>query len=655
MAPLRKGLSKFLISTTVADMNCMASRPLPQICLGLFVCLVARLDAADVPQLRVEQRIGLLQPTGIPIVSGMGTVVAYGRNDFGQCNVPAGLTGVKAIAAGWGHSVALKQDGTVVAWGINDHGKQSTVPAGLKNVIAIAAGGDTTAALRRDGSVVAWGYNGFGQTNVPPDLGKVTGLSLGYDHVLALLDNGKVRAWGHNNLGQIKVPAALAGVSSIAAGGDHSLALTREGKLSAWGEAVDGLSKIPSFNQPVLDVASGRFHSLALLASGQVVCWGRNDRGQTTLLQDTPKELVSPNGRLRKDIVGLGAGNEYSVALSRDGSVISWGGLVVGHNAAVKGGLQQIAAGGFHVLGLRSALRQTTTGPYGVEATKISISNTGTAGLTITSIKLDGPDAREFFVYERNLFVSPGRSDLLEVGHFSLLGGEKSAQLVLTTNDPANPEFIIPLSVFTPHLVFDSDYDAFARLVGRLATDPYTKHRIQRLLLNAPWAPLDGFIVSITDLPAGVSVLGGIPGKLPGEVYVRCTGPRGRTGSRELTLTFVDPQNRLAEHRPKLTAIPLDPTITQPEAASDKIAPLHFAKAVGESNLIGFGAVPGGIYAVEYSDDQSSWLQAAHRLRPPSGLALWTDRGQPETETTPRGPPQRAGGRYYRVKKLINF
>ena len=44
-------------------------------------------------------------------------MVAWGYNDYGQTNVPAGLSGVTAIAAGDYHSLALKSDGTVVAWG----------------------------------------------------------------------------------------------------------------------------------------------------------------------------------------------------------------------------------------------------------------------------------------------------------------------------------------------------------------------------------------------------------------------------------------------------------------------------------------------------------------------------------------------------------
>ena len=85
---------------------------------------------------------------------GNVSVVAWGANDFGQTNVPTGLSGVSAIAAGAGHTVALKADGSVVAWGWNSYG-QTNVPTGLSGVSAIAAGGYHTVALKADGSVVA--------------------------------------------------------------------------------------------------------------------------------------------------------------------------------------------------------------------------------------------------------------------------------------------------------------------------------------------------------------------------------------------------------------------------------------------------------------------------------------------------------------------
>jgi alpha-tubulin suppressor-like RCC1 family protein len=70
------------------------------------------------------------------------------------------LSNVVAIAAGGWHTKALKRDRTVVAWGYNCWG-QCDVPSGLSNVVAIAAGWFHTVALLRDGKVAVWGNQYF--------------------------------------------------------------------------------------------------------------------------------------------------------------------------------------------------------------------------------------------------------------------------------------------------------------------------------------------------------------------------------------------------------------------------------------------------------------------------------------------------------------
>ena len=81
--------------------------------------------------------------------------------------------------------LALKRNGTVVAWSSN-HSGETAVPEGLRNVIAIAADEHLSQALKSDGTVVAWGGNEFGQTSVPAGLSNVMAIAAGGWFSLAL-------------------------------------------------------------------------------------------------------------------------------------------------------------------------------------------------------------------------------------------------------------------------------------------------------------------------------------------------------------------------------------------------------------------------------------------------------------------------------------
>ncbi|HYN37426.1 MAG TPA: RCC1 repeat- and reductase domain-containing protein, partial [Actinomycetota bacterium] len=166
-----------------------------------------------------------------------GTVRAWGSNGDGQLgngdapndsDVPVTVTGldhVKAISAGAEHALALKENGTVRAWGSNFNGElgdDSTDPSdvpirvpGLDHVKAIAAGQNTSFALKENGTVMAWGKNGDGQlgngdnpndSHVPIKIGGLDNVTAIATHcegytVMALKQNGTVRAWGYNTSG----------------------------------------------------------------------------------------------------------------------------------------------------------------------------------------------------------------------------------------------------------------------------------------------------------------------------------------------------------------------------------------------------------------------------------------------------------------------
>jgi trimeric autotransporter adhesin len=100
---------------------------------------------------------------------------------------------VIAVGTGDYHSLALKADGTVVAWGAGrpgafgeNHYGQATVPAGLSNVVAIAAGRFHSLALRWDGTAIGWGDNYLGQTSVPAGATNLIAIAAGRYHSLFL-------------------------------------------------------------------------------------------------------------------------------------------------------------------------------------------------------------------------------------------------------------------------------------------------------------------------------------------------------------------------------------------------------------------------------------------------------------------------------------
>jgi alpha-tubulin suppressor-like RCC1 family protein len=128
-----------------------------------------------------------------------GTVVSW-RSLYTAINdaypMPPGLTNVAAIATGYSHSLALKRDGTVAAWGfahggfMNPDYGQLNVPAGLSNVVAIAGGPAISLAVKKDGSVVVWGDNHHHQVDLAAGLSNIVAIAAGQDFCLAIQTNG---------------------------------------------------------------------------------------------------------------------------------------------------------------------------------------------------------------------------------------------------------------------------------------------------------------------------------------------------------------------------------------------------------------------------------------------------------------------------------
>jgi len=375
-----------------ANVMSMRGSPLRALLVGLVLALgCERPEGQEAPPLERQAQAVNGQVKRALVSGGVrhslsvkpdGTVWAWGANSSGQLGdgtiatrtqpVQApGLSAMKSVAAGYQHSLALGTNGKVWAWGSNGFGQLGeattttrrlipTQVAGVGDGVDMAAGLYHSLVLRADGTVWAWGANSYGQlgdnstsTRVAPTqvgvgtLPVTMALAAGAYHSLALSADGTVWTWGSNSYGQlgesttttrrsvpVQVPG-LTGVVAISAGYYHSLALRVDGSVWAWGENLNGQlgdgtttrrsvpAQVPGLSG-VVALGGGGLHSLALGTDGAVWVWGSNTEGQlgnTTRTHTlTPVRLQAPS-----DVVALDGGDMHSLAQRADGTLWAWG------------------------------------------------------------------------------------------------------------------------------------------------------------------------------------------------------------------------------------------------------------------------------------------------------------------------------------------
>ena len=272
-----------------------------------------------------------------------GSVSCWGEGVYGQLGngrttnmttpTPIGNLGTNrtavALSAGYYHTCAILDNGSVSCWGRGDNGQlgnggteNSTLPVTTSSLgagrtaVSLSSGASHTCALLDNGLISCWGFGDYGQmgnggttsTTVPTltsSLGTgrtAIALSSGQDHTCALLDNGSVSCWGSSHTGQ------------LGNGGSYSLTPTLTGSFGTGRTAVA--------------LSSGSFHTCAILDNGAVSCWGMGWHGQlgnggAPFKQNTPV-LVSSLGSGRTALA-ISAGFSHTCAILDNGLVSCWG------------------------------------------------------------------------------------------------------------------------------------------------------------------------------------------------------------------------------------------------------------------------------------------------------------------------------------------
>jgi RHS repeat-associated protein len=297
-------------------------------------------------------------------ISGLNGV-SYSYDQANRLVSATGSSGnLGLLAAGQYHSLAVKSDGTVWAWGYNFDGEvgdgtttERHTPvqvSGITNATAVAAGFTHSLALTSSGSVESWGKNDDGQlgdgtnsTRLTPvavnGLSSVVAIAAGNAHSLAVKSNGTVWAWGYNTAGELGDGTTTNRLTPVQVSG-----LT--GVLQVDG---GGMSGFPG-------------HSAALKSDGTVWTWGYNKHGQlglgNTTNQTTPHQVPGLTG---VEQITVGGDNTY--ALKPDGTVWAWGDNSYKQlgNTSIHGqstspvqvnisGVASISAGATHVLALKT-------------------------------------------------------------------------------------------------------------------------------------------------------------------------------------------------------------------------------------------------------------------------------------------------------------
>jgi alpha-tubulin suppressor-like RCC1 family protein len=283
----------------------------------------------------------------------------------------AGGTNWKQVACGTYHTSAIKTNGELWVWGLNNFGQLGanntsdysspvTTIAGGTNWKQVACGYRYTAAIKTDGTLWVWGYNEFGKLGntekascsspITTSAGGTNWkqVSCGTGHTAAIKTDGTLWTWGYNQYGQLgnndtlsrNAPFTTAGGGTdwkqVSCLGLQTAAIKTDGTLWTWGRNANGeigdgtqssrLSPVTTIGGQGnwKQVSCGYFHMAAIKTDGTLWVWGRGNYGQLgNSTQDRSSPITTVAGGTNwKNVF---CGRTYTAAIKTDGTLWTWG------------------------------------------------------------------------------------------------------------------------------------------------------------------------------------------------------------------------------------------------------------------------------------------------------------------------------------------
>jgi alpha-tubulin suppressor-like RCC1 family protein len=296
-------------------------------------------------------------------VKNDGTLWAWGSNYSGQLGIGSGDnnphpnpvqigadTDWDKVSAGHFHTVAIKRDGTLWAWGSNGEGQlgngawgDSYIPVQVVDPgpwREVSAGINHTAAIKNDYELWTWGLNDDAQlgdgnwgtsSNVPVKIDGVWKTVSSYGYIAAIKNDGKL--YRTDGSGIFVLVVADDDWDRVF---DDMTAIKNNGTLWRWGGNVygqlgDGTTNDTYYYFPVQvvdpgpwkEVSAGGFHTVAIKSDGTLWAWGSNSSGRLGVNTIASSSLPVRIGKDRWIRVSAGAG--HTVAIKSDGTLWSWG------------------------------------------------------------------------------------------------------------------------------------------------------------------------------------------------------------------------------------------------------------------------------------------------------------------------------------------